>query len=268
MTPANGLTRADAWLDAVVKLRSAGGVLYNLVVEIGDPRLATSQSKEIEARASAFLQKHQCQPIHTVAETIFPAEEYRSGGLKKVYEYPETIYPHIKSLRANQWGTYALRLVRRQGKDGAIFNPLEKVIEKLGKQLKVAGPKRAIYELDTTLDVAELKFYDFEVDYNNYMGGQCLSHVSLKLGTNRELYLTALYRHQYYVQKALGNFKGLARLQDCVARELGIPAGPLVCHATLASLEVERGWSKGDVDQLVHNCLDACATKNEQIAPT
>jgi hypothetical protein len=250
-------TRAGAWLEAARILYTEQARVYNLVVEIEQPGLATPASREIETRVDAFLLQHDCQSIHTVAETIFPASEYRSGGLAKVYDYPNTIFPIIKSIPANRKGTYALRLVQRRCSDGSLFNPLEFALDKLRKQLKQAGPQRAIYELDLNLEALELKFYDVEVDHANPRGGQCLSHISLKLGPDRDLYLTALYRYQYFVQKALGNFKGLARLQDCIARELGIPVGPLVCHATLAILEsndVGEPWRKHAVRTLVEEC--------------
>jgi hypothetical protein len=250
-------TRSGAWLQAARRLLDNKERVYNLVVETERPDLATPQSRAIEARVDEFLRKHECQPVHTVAETIFPAVEYRLGGLAKVYDYPNSIYPEIRDVPANSRGTYALRLVQRLMSDGKPFNPLEFAINKLRKQLKTGHPQRAVYELDLDMEALELKFYDTEIDHGNVRGGQCLSHVSLKLGPNRELYLTAVYRYQYFVQKALGNFKGLARLQACIAREVGIPLGPLVCHATLAILEDERfeaPWKRGALAQLIQDC--------------
>jgi hypothetical protein len=255
MLTAGDQTRAGAWLDAAEKLWLAKGPIYNLIVEVAEPALATAASRAVEARVDEFLRQQDCQPVQTVADTIFPTTEYLSGGLKKVYEYPKSIYPHIKSLRANQKGTYALRLVERKCSDAGTMNPLEVAIDKLRAELRFGespdakprhgGPMRAIYELDLGLEPLELKFYEAEQDHGNHRGGQCLSHVSLKLGPNRELYLTALYRYQYFTQKALGNYKGLARLQACVAREVGVPVGPLVCHATLATLETSQGGANG-----------------------
>jgi len=250
-------TRAGAWLKAARILLDNDERVYNLVVEIEQPALATAHSRAIEARVDEFLKQRDCHPIHTVAETIFPAVEYRSGGLAKVYDYPNTIFPEIKSVPANSRGTYAQRLVQRRLSNGKFFNPLKHAIEKLRRQLKQKGPQRAIYELDLNAEALELKLYDAEIDHANTRGGQCLSHVSLKLGPQRELYLTALYRYQYFVQKALGNLKGLARLQACVARELGIPVGPLVCHATLAILEDDRvgeSWRRASVKRLIETC--------------
>ena len=94
-----------------------------------------------------------------------------------------------------------------------MMRPLELAIKKLKKQLSIVAPKRAVYELDLGLEPLELNLYSAEDDHNKARGGQCLSHISLKLGPNRELYLTALYRYQFYIQKAVGNLLGLARLQ-------------------------------------------------------
>ncbi len=253
-------TRAGAWLEAAELLYSTANPVYNLIVEVTEPTLATDESRAVEKQVDEFLAKYDCQPIETVAETIFPASEYISGGLAKVYSYPESIYPYIKSIPSNRKGTYALRLVQRQCSDNETVNPLDMAITKLRHQLLNPGPMRAVYELDLNLEPLELKFYEADLDHDNHRSGQCLSHISLKLGPDRELYLTALYRYQYFVQKALGNFKGLARLQACIAREVGIPVGPLVCHATLAALETGKGngnsgaWGRPALKHLLAQC--------------
>jgi hypothetical protein len=262
-------TRAGTWLKAARILLDNNERVYNLVVEIERPELATAQSRAVEALVDEFLKKHDCQPIHTVAETIFPAVEYRAGGLARVYDYPNSIFPEIQSVPANSRGTYAQRLVHRSMSNGEIFNPLEFAIEKLRRQLKQYGPQRAIYELDLNAEALELKFYDAEIDHANTRGGQCLSHVSLKLGPARELYLTAIYRYQYFIQKALGNFKGLARLQACIARELNIPTGPLVCHATLAILEddhVGASWHRATLEKLIERCESVKTKSSSEVA--
>jgi hypothetical protein len=269
METCTDLTRAGAWLQAARILLDNDERVYNLIVEIEQPALATTRSRAIEAQVDEFLKQQDRQPIHTVAETIFPAVEYRAGGLAKVYDYPNTIFPEIKSVPANSRGTYAQRLVQRRLSDGKFFNPLKLAIEKLRRQLKQKGPQRAIYELDLNTEALELKLYDAEIDHANTRGGQCLSHVSLKLGPQRELYLTALYRYQFFVQKALGNFKGLARLQACVARELGIPVGPLVCHATLAILEDDRvgeSWKRTRIKKLIESCEALPAAQSAEAA--
>lgn len=277
MKPVYATSRAEAWLKSAQLLFAEHERIYNLIVEIQEPGLETPATKAIEQRMDRFLAEHNCLPVQTVADTIFPATEYKSGGLKKVFAYPTDVYPHIKGIRANRWGTYALRLTQRACSDGTTINPLEIVIDKLKANIATAkrvknGPPRAVYELDMTLEPLELKFYDVENDFDNGRGGQCLSHVSLKLGPNHELYLTAVYRYQFFIQKALGNFKGLARLQACIAREIDVPVGPLVCHATLATLEEGRGgggqtrWGRGELEALVKDCEAIDAQSAEKTA--
>jgi len=273
-------SRAEAWLESARSLLNEKERIYNLIVEVQAPGFEDAATKAVERRVDAFLAEHNCLPVQTVSDTIFPAAEYKSGGLSKVFKYPTDVYPHIKDVPANRWGTYALRLTQRHCADGgAPINPLELAINKMKAALAAAervhnGPPRAVYELDLTMAPLELKLYDVENDYNNGRGGQCLSHVSLKLGPNHELYLTAIYRYQFFVQKALGNFKGLARLQACIARECGISVGPLVCHATLATLEGGAGeggqsrWGRRALEALVTDCeaIMAAARADEKVA--
>jgi hypothetical protein len=138
---------------------------------------------------------------------------------------------------------------------------LKLLIEKMKRQLSYESTKYAAYELGTGFEAGELPIYSVEDDNSRVIGGQCLSHISIKLGPRPDyaVYLTALYRYQYFGQKALGNLLGLARLQACVAREVGVPIGPLVCHATLALLEdksLDRNvtWSRKDIANLVAEC--------------
>lgn len=255
----SALTRAEAWLVAAEAMQQEHSRLYNVVLEVQRPGLATPASRAIEAEVDTFLRRYGAQPTHTVAETIFPAVEYRQGGIDAVYRYPDSVYQFIRNAPQNRWGTYALRLTERKCSDGTIVSPLELAIKKLKRQLSTSSPKRAVYELDLGLEALELKLYSAEDDHGNNRGGQCLSHVSLKLGPHRELYMTALYRYQFYAQKAVGNLLGLARLQAAIAREVGVPVGPLVCHATMAILEDRQldnstPWNRADVARLVESC--------------
>ena len=68
------------------------------------------------------------------------------------------------------------------------------------------------------------------------MGFPCLSSLSFHLDHGR-LRLSATYRNQYYVRKALGNFLGLAQLQRYVATEAGIETGELSVHAFHAQVD-------------------------------
>jgi hypothetical protein len=76
------------------------------------------------------------------------------------------------------------------------------------------------------------------------MGGPCLSHLSFKYSAGA-VHLTALYRSHEYRYKTLGNLLGLARLQGCVAQEVGAAIGTLVVHSTYAWLAPSKVKGRG-----------------------
>ncbi|SEM14949.1 hypothetical protein SAMN05518845_11731 [Variovorax sp. YR750] len=265
MIIARGKTRVGAWLDAISQIdpKNDGGRAYNVVVEVAQPSLATAESREAERLVDSVLVASGKQPLVTVAETIFPMTEYRQGGMKRVYEYPETIYKNIAA--ENPWGTYALRLVaERVDSDGETYRPLEAMINKMRRQLegeggKTAQRKRCFYELDVGMPAAELKLYDPDDDAEATIRTQCLSHLSFKFGKTNSLYLTAMYRSQYFVEKALGNYRGLAALQAAVAHELKLEAGPLVVHATYANYDAAAVGGPDDAKALIESARKVLA---------
>jgi hypothetical protein len=48
------------------------------------------------------------------------------------------------------------------------------------------------------------------------------------------LHATAVYRHQYLIDKAYGNLLGLSWLMQFLCQQSGFEVGELVVHATLA----------------------------------
>src|SRR5262249_18505243 len=72
-------------------------------------------------------------------------------------------------------------------------------------------------------------------------GFPCLTHVDLTLHRGR-LHATAVYRHQYLIDKAYGNLLGLSWLLQFLCQQTGYQLGELVVHATLADAQ---GRSRG-----------------------
>lgn len=264
MKPIFGKTREEAWLKAVKHLlQEAEGLLeYNLILEIEKPLASDAHSRDIRGAIDSLLQNDAgLYPVHTVAETIFPLVEYKKNGIEGVYTtYPEEVYPLIKSNPGNSKGTYAKRLVRGIDAQGRECNPLKNVVGRLKSQLASSGGIRCAFELPIDkVEGAEREEGDSSVESipinrndSFTRGFPCLSHLSFKLSHKRDaLHLTALYRSHDYIQKALGNLLGIARLQACVAKELGIDVGVLVCHSTLARLDVHPGLGKGKIQAMI-----------------
>lgn len=254
-------TRAEAWLSAVKHLSETEDCReLNLVLEVSNPGLATPFSRLIEEKVDTCLKKANQQPLHTVAETIFPAVEYRRYGARGVFEiYPDEIYPLIQPV--NKTGTYAYRLVRGYDQKNQPCNPLKNRLELMKKELSHKGTKMSVYEV--SLDEA----YSIPVNRNDttYIGFPCLSHLSFKLcSKNNLIHLTAIYRSQYFFEKALGNLLGLARLQGFMANELKVKPGVLVCHATDAKLDFPTKFGKAKLMDLIQY-LESKRNENQRV---
>lgn len=234
-------TRLDAWMQAADHLLAHGPML-NLTLAIESPAAGGS-----DAAVDDFLVSKGQFSMHTVAETIFPGVEYRRRGLQGVLDfYPEKVYPAIEKHPAIRWGTYAYRLVRRRDANGSHINPLKQLIEKMKSETKTPRPKKSCYELGVAEGEYDMPLYSPARDRTRRMGGPCLSHLSFKL-FQKAVHLTALYRSHDYSYKVLGNMLGLARLQCCVAHEVGRDLGSLTVHSSYAYLS----GSKTDMKKLL-----------------
>lgn len=219
----------------------------NIILDIKQPMLATAQDKlVIEAVNAALKKKKASRSVMTAAGTIFPQTIYQRYGRPDWYEHYKTVI--TKGKVPGTWGTYVLRMIERKEATGEVFNPLDKIIEKLFS-LRDDGRSRfkAAYELSVSnlesdlMDSCngigfELPTYNPASDRHMYMGSPCLSHVTFKL-MNEKLEMTAIYRSHYYAERALGNLIGLAQLQRYVANESGFEQGPLTCISTYAKLD-------------------------------
>lgn len=237
-------TRLDAWNCATTFLLRNGTEL-DLILEIQDP-VSGGRNPLIDE----FLAREGQFPMHTVAETIFPAVEYRNRGIQGVLEfYPDEVYPAIKSHPSIRWGTYAYRLVRRRNARGQYVNPLKQMIEKMRDEVVQPGPKKSCYEIGVAEGEYDLPLYDPASDGTRRMGGPCLSHLSFKLVASK-VHLTAVYRSHDYGFKVPGNLLGLARLQACVATETGLGIGGLVVHSTYAFVNGSKTRIRALLEQL------------------
>lgn len=240
-------TRLEAWLDAVEYLLKIGSDI-NVVLSISSPESDGTIAQAAHPRIDEFYASLDEAPLHTVAETIFPGWEYSRRGLRGVYETYDEEYVALKRGDPSRWGTYAHRILRRQTSAGVVIRPLESLIDKMRSELKLKGrgTYKACYEVGVAEGEYDLPLYNTVDDRNRRRGLPCLTHLSFKI-YKKSLHLTALYRSHDYSYKVPGNLLGLARLQACVAKEVGLPIGSLVVHSTYAWIQT----TKGPLKQLV-----------------
>lgn len=243
------------------KAKSQQRTERNYILEITSPILLLPTDLQVISAVDAKLRKAKERlSVETVAGTLFPNGLYRRYGRPDFYgRYLAAIK---KGKDRNTWGTYAMRMIERTNpKNGAVFNPLDKIVEKL-KAAKDGRRVHAAYELgvvapaDLVTDQAadfgcELPLYDPVTDGGRPTGIPCLSHLSFKLNDEGSVDLTAVYRSHHYAQRALGNLIGLSQLLAFVAKESELTIGTLTCVSTQAHLDVVTWGGVGATDALL-----------------
>lgn len=253
-------TCIDGWLKASQYLMDRPSRrAYSVVIEVENPLSLPPEDRVVYDIVDDFLRSKGGMPLSTVVNTIFPALLYKKHGAPGVYERYPALFPTIQCHDdARNWGTYAMRMIQRVDHEGKTIYPLRETVAKIARQAKLVGAKHAAYEVGTIDPFTDIPVYEPGRDRAAIMGGPCLSHVSFKLMDDRALMLTGFYRSHFYVERALGNLLGLAHLQNFVAEQAAIQLGPLVCHSSMAQLDIAaRRWNAGDVRDLVERCTSA-----------
>lgn len=231
---------ARAWVAAASALIDHGDEAYNVVIDIEAPVTHDNDDNAVITLADRFLKEHDEDPIITVANTIFPQDQYKAHGLPALYDVEHRNFDRRSDMQ--RWGHYFERMTRRFDKSGRRYNPLDKLVEKLKKQNGARTPFRAAYELS---------LYDSDLDRKRYRNAPCLSFLSFKRHPERGLMLTAIYRNHTYITRCLGNLIGLGRLQAFVAGEAKVKLGSLTVVSTHATLDTGDGWGIRDARELV-----------------
>jgi hypothetical protein len=228
----------------------------NLFLEIATPFEISDRDRRVCQKVDSFLREHDCSPLSTVSNTIFPADLYLRYGKEGVFNiYPDEVYPIVKRCKNNWWGTYAHRMVRRTNAAGETVNPLERIVERLKSQALTRSPKRSIYELDPIDPCLDISLADPSLPGpQKIMGAPCLSHLSFKLVGKKTLNLTAIYRLHHYVEKTLGNLIGLSALQNFVAKEANLEVGTLSVLSTFGKIEHSSSFKNAEVMSLLEDC--------------
>lgn len=240
-----------AWLHAVNQLHQTPGLkAVHLMLRIADP---TSEIPEIRGAAQELIcdwnQHHPTDEkydIDSTRNTIFPASwAARHPEPADLASYYRARYKRLRSHPNNGYGTYFGRLVAypRNSKYDDTGDQLTTLVAKVRQELKRAGPLSSRYELNV-----------FSERYDtNIMSFPCLAHLSFHLHQGR-LNQQAIYRNEYLVGRAYGNYLGLAQLQDYIARACGIEAGEFA--VTIGHVELDgRKGAITDILNRLHDLL-------------
>ena len=229
-----------AWVEALNQVRRLPKYsAMHLVVRIADP---ASEVGEIRLLADQLLERGRVQPIEAVRNTIFPAAYARRFPQPAALaDYYRSQYPTIKRVsKKNRRGTYFGRMVSYPLGDES-FDQLTDRVEKLTAQ-QAGSHKSSMYELNIWRPG----------DLPTGTGFPCMTFMSFHLDNGR-LYLTAHYRNQFLVERAYGNYLGLAQLQCYIARAVGLEVAELMVVAGHATVDTPGGATISAVKRLIED---------------
>jgi Thymidylate synthase. len=237
---------STAWLDAVRVVNAVTGrkVAVHLIARIRRPdQEVESIRREADWLVEACSKPKKPKPfIDTTRNTIFPeawaARNPEPSDLAAYYRdrYTET---GLRGIRANRAGTYFGRIVAYPRGDGTTGDQLSETVRKLRQELACPRPKSSRYEINIFSEALD----------KNPMSFPCLAHVSLHLHA-RALNMQAVYRNEYLVGRAYGNFLGLGQLLAYIATAANVEVGELLMSINHAELDAPAGPIRQMLDRL------------------
>ena len=215
-----------AWMRAASSLlRTPGHVLPNLVVRITNPA-------DVDWKAVAIvdesLGRQRTDQAAVVARTIMPSSVARSQDWERTAQRYER-----GAIRLNGYvrGSYFHRMCHYPAggpnQPPGERNQISRTIR--GFTNRRNGGSRLVDPRPILLDRGD-------AEGPGHIGFPCLSLVQFHRMGN-VLVATAVYRSHWYHDKALGNFLGLGRLQQLIARECEMEMGELTVVSTKATLD-------------------------------
>jgi thymidylate synthase len=150
----------------------------------------------------------------------------------------------LLSADGNHSGTYFSRMITWPGKSAGGINQIADRIASLRRQREQGRATFNAMDIDLAGDaesghhhpdaVRGLQLYT--ITDHRTRGFPCLTHIDLSLSRG-QLHMTAVYRHEFLVSKAYGNFLGLSWLLRFIADQTGFEVGEILINATMADAE-------------------------------
>lgn len=248
---------SEAWLLSLERTAAAdSGRAVHVISTVTEPGTEVEAVRRV---LDGALDAAGAQSVDTVAETIFPASLYPDPGVEwsvglvaaqrgvldaaaeSLYDAYVGMLPLLRTVNANKSGTYFSRMITWPGKEAGGVNQLTARVEHLRAQHAAGRRTNNTLDIDMAADalgddedVRGLQVY--APTDRRTRGFPCLTHIDLTLYESR-LHMTAVYRHQYLIDKAYGNLLGLSWLMRFLCQQSGHELGELVVHATLADTQ-------------------------------
>lgn len=208
-----------AWSKAFLAVMERGvQEIGPLVIQVNnldsDQPLESAEIREsLDQCTSSLRKKHtKLQPVHTVANTIFPQSLWNpEKEAARLYIRFNQAWPRLKKCTQNRRGSYFFRMTNFRGvENDKPINQLDHIVSTYN-----SGNHRRSALIATIFDPA--------LDHKNspQLGFPCLQQVSFVPVENNGLVVTGNYTTQYLFDRAYGNYLGLCRLGKFMAQQMG-----------------------------------------------
>lgn len=226
-----GNSVAECWLKALKlmvdkKISEISPVIMKIKVT-GDVYI---HKDELEKDLNLFLEEVSQPCIETTAGTIFPKS--LSLGNKSVFDRFDKVWKYAKKDSKNKYGHYFRRLTFYGEKYGRKINQLKHIIETYNG---IPGEREPTHRRSALIATT----FDPTLDHSaqRLRGFPCLQQVCFMPNNDtRTLTLNAIYAMQYLSNRAYGNYVGLLRLGEFMAREMGLEMVELNCVVSVLAI--------------------------------
>ena len=192
-----------------------------MVTAVSDPG---PEVRSVRETLEEYLADHSMQSVTTVAETIFPSSLYEDPGYAWTPSLPAPavseldlaaaglyasyidMLPLIRTFPINKSGTYFSRMVTWPGKEAGGTNQLALRVERLRSLALSNARTNNTLDVDIAADATDPEVplrgvQVYAATDKRTRSFPCLTHLDFTLHQGR-LHCTAVYRHQYLVEKA------------------------------------------------------------------
>lgn len=229
---------SEGWLAAVRMLDAVPNYkTIHVVLRILDP---IGEDPAIRAAAQQLIDDHNSKgknekpDIDTTRNTIFPASyARRTDGPAALTAYYRERYNKegLLGFPDNKYGTYFGRVVAYPRADGdSPADQLTDTVRKLKTELKKGSNKSSRYEINIFNEHKDTRSTSFP----------CLAHLSVHMH-ERKLHMQAIYRNEFLVGRAYGNYLGLGELQAYIAAQADLQVGELLMTLGHVELDSNKG---------------------------
>jgi thymidylate synthase len=209
-------TFQEAWIQAVHKLKNNHWDMWSLIVQVKNSEFI---DKKLNSKVENFAISNSLLKPKTVAYTIFPYVLFNENiDPNELYKKYLSYYNYPLRKKIWRWGTYFYRMINY-----ANINQLDRIIKAINQR---NTKSRAAYTIIIEKPGGETI---------RPLGAPCLNYLAIQYDNkDRTINILATYRNHDFLKRAYGNYLGLCKLIQFIAKSTNLKPGRLTCISSHA----------------------------------